>query len=1171
MRIAFLTPDLLGGNSQKTWKGVVAAARARGASSVCLVGGFLGDNHRHSFQANVLYDLVNEGSFHGVVIRGHLCSGMNYEEEMAFYRRFEPLPCVVIGRQAECTPHVLMDSYRGMRDAITHLIEAHGLRRIAFLRGPDLFDAEERYRAYRDVLADYGIAYDSELVTPVLHSWDSDLRVSIEQLFNHPQRRFDAIVTASDGLAQELFNELKIRNIRVPEEVAVVGFDNSGSLVMPRLTSVDAGFYEQGTRAVEMLFAQIAGEAVPQRVLLPTRLYIRQSCGCLDREVVRAAAEREFRLEPALSSGLSPQISLLSHLKGLLQSTHETWYVQLVQALIYQIEHSETDHFLRVLDSILRAAADRREDLDMWHNNLSILRAEVVGEYAAHWVEDLFQQARVLVSQMMVWAEAKKRKEAQKQTDLLYEISQTLVTTFDTTELMDMLSRELPRLDIPRAFISLYEQPDQPLNHLRLMMGYDENGRTDQSGVLYPTSRLLPEHLLPAERPYNLVVEPLYFQEQQQGLAIFETGPWEGSVYDVLRGQISSALKGAQLFLQNIQLYRDAKDAQKSAEEANRLKSRFLASVSHELRTPLNMLIGLSEALLEEPRDGRPPLPALYRQDLHRISTSAHHLDDLLRDVLDLAHSQVGRLKLVRKPADLRDVLAAVGELVEPIIIQNGLAWRLELPSTPVPVWIDVARIKQVLLNLIHNANKFTAEGEIALRVMPGNGEVTVAISDTGLGIPVEDQALIFDEFQTTQRATARGYGGMGLGLAICRRLVEMHNGRITVESPGTEGSGSTFYFTLPVMSHYPARTPAMDTPGKQSVLLVSEEHRYNLQLEEYLIREGFEIEVLQVNADVPGSLPIMMDVPPALIILDVEFGSPHRQELIQHIKAHPATYDVPILFYSLFQDSGSLFMLDHLAKPVDTGTLARALARYGIEGRHHQTTILVVDDDDGTREMNMQAVQSQLPGCNLIEASNGRTALELMRQQKPDLVLLDLMMPELDGFDVLIAMQEDERIRHIPTIILTAMSLTEEHMARISRGAATILSKGVFSVDETLAHIENVLARNRQLGSEAQRVVRKVMAYIHQHYAEPISRRDMAAYAGVSERHLDRCFRQDTSITPVDYLNRYRIRQAKILLAQGEKSLTEIALAVGFSSSSHFGRVFRREVGSSPSAYRSQ
>ena len=1140
---------------------------------MCLVGGFLGDNRRHSFQANVLYDLVRSSNFQGVVIRGHLCSGMGYDEEMAFYRRFEALPCVVIGRQVEGTPHLLMDSYRGMRDAISHLIEAHGFRRIAFLRGPDFFDAEERYRAYCDVLADNGIPYNPELVTPLLHAWDSDLSLSMEQLFNHPRRRFDAIVTASDGLAQGLFAELKDRNIRVPEEVAVVGFDNSGSLVMPRLTSVDAGFYEQGTRAVEMLFAQIAHQTVPQRVLLPTRLYIRQSCGCLDREVVRAAAEREFAFEPALSNVLPPQVSLLSHLKGLLQSTHETWYVQLVQALIYQIEHSDTDHFLRVLDSILRAAADRREDLDMWHNHLSTLRAEVVSGYDAHWAEDLFQQARVLVSQMMVWAEAKKRKEAQQQTDLLYEISQTLVTTFDTAELMDMLSRELPRLDIPRAFISLYEQPDQPLNHLRLMMAYDENGRSDHAGMLYPTSRLLPEQLLPAKRLYNLVVEPLYFQEQQQGLAIFEIGPWEGSIYDVLRGQISSALKGAQLFLQNIQLYRDAKDAQKSAEEANRLKSRFLASVSHELRTPLNMLIGLSEALLDEPRDGRPPLPALYRQDLHRISTSAHHLDDLLRDVLDLAHSQVGRLKLVRKPADLRDVLEAVGELVEPIIIQNGLAWRLELSNVPIPVWIDAARIKQVLLNLIHNATKFTAEGEIALRVIPGNGEVTVAISDTGLGIPVEDQELIFDEFHTTQRATARGYGGMGLGLAICRRLVEMHNGHITVDSPGTEGSGSTFYFTLPMMSHYPARTPAMDTPRKQAVLLVSEEHRYNLQLEDYLIREGFEIEVLQVNADVPGSLPIMLDVPPALIILDVELGSPHRQELIQHIKAHPATYDVPILFYSLFQeqDSGSLFILDHVAKPVDTRTLARALARYGIEGRHHQTTILVVDDDTATREMNMQAVQTQLPGCSLIEANNGRTALELMRQQKPDLVLLDLMMPELDGFDVLITMQEDERLRHIPTIILTAMSLTEEHMSRISRGAATILSKGVFSVDETLAHIENVLARNRHLGSEAQRVVRKVMAYIHQHYTEPISRHDMAAYAGVSERHLDRCFRQDTSITPVDYLNRYRIRQAKILLAQGEKSLTEIAMAVGFSSSSHFGRVFRREVGSSPSVYRSQ
>ncbi|MGE5776864.1 MAG: helix-turn-helix domain-containing protein, partial [Chloroflexota bacterium] len=195
--------------------------------------------------------------------------------------------------------------------------------------------------------------------------------------------------------------------------------------------------------------------------------------------------------------------------------------------------------------------------------------------------------------------------------------------------------------------------------------------------------------------------------------------------------------------------------------------------------------------------------------------------------------------------------------------------------------------------------------------------------------------------------------------------------------------------------------------------------------------------------------------------------------------------------------------------------------------------------------------------------------ALEKMQAQPPALVLLDLMMPEMDGMAVLHAMQSDKRLQGIPVIVLTAQRLSGEEMALMNQGVVAVLGKGLFTAAETLTHIERALARHKHLGSENQRLVRKAMAYLHENFAQPISREQLARYTGVSERHLNRCFLQETGTTPLTYLNRYRIQQARKLLAEGLLSVTEVMGEVGFSESSYFTRLFRREVGVSPGAYK--
>jgi CheY-like chemotaxis protein len=442
------------------------------------------------------------------------------------------------------------------------------------------------------------------------------------------------------------------------------------------------------------------------------------------------------------------------------------------------------------------------------------------------------------------------------------------------------------------------------------------------------------------------------------------------------------------------------------------------------------------------------------------------------------------------------------------------------------------------------------------------------------LGIAPGEHELIFNEFRQSERTAARGYGGLGLGLAICKRLVEMHGGQISVCSSGEEGQGSTFMVVLPTMDPHPQSSqPILPLSDVQRVLLLLKDSTNSELLKGILTGYGYHVVTNLVNEGSDWMTSLLFAMPDA-VIMDLEITSERGWEILKTLNENPSTQGLPVLFYAVSAggDCGSFLEMNYLTKPLSAETLSEVLVSQGLvnnpAGQGKNKSILVVDDEPEMLELHARILEAQSQGYKVLRAQNGRQAMTLIRQERPALVLLDLMMPEMDGFAVLDAMRDENLIPGIPVIVVTGQVLTAEDMARLNQRVTSVLEKGIYNKQETLAHITDALAHKRRPGSETQRIVLKAMAFIHAHYPEPISRSDVAAHIGLSERHLTRCFNTELGMTPITYLNRYRVRQAKLLLENGDKGITEIAVDVGFSSNAYFSRVFHDEVGLSPRDY---
>lgn len=1079
-------------------------------------------------------------------------------------------PIIFIG-SGEDGPTIAADNRGGIFDAMQHLFQ-HGHRNIAFIAGSQddmLGDTGERLEAYRLFCEVNLLDKDPRLVTYGQHIYSGGY-AAMQQILSSGVK-FSAVMASNDESALGAMEAISDAGLRVPDDIAVIGFDNrlEGAVQKPALSSVHVPLFDIGYRAVELLLQNIQENIpLPKSSTIETRLVIRHSCGCGSGKRLIGETNQTEALKPEdpdkQMSQLAEDIAkvIMNQAHSLTKDECSVLCRQLVDAYKFSLGSGDSTTFKNTLLEVLHRTEEGDDDTHLWQEAVSMLETGLSPgtEASVSLVKGLIDEARQVISAEMQQQHRRYMMRERWISSRLSLLTAELLTALEEAQIYDILAKHLPGMGIHTAMLALFEpDTDNPM-----VWSWGRNVvLPDQEKIRFLSRDFPPAEFFNEQQPFQLTLIPIVDQSGQLGFMIFDTEHLD--LYGAIVQQLGSAFN-------TVRLYRQATEGRQRAEEANRMKSRFLSTISHELRTPLNLIVGLSGVVLQEGEDGVSAIPESTQEDIKRIHAYAQHLGGLIGDVIDLATLDAGQFRLNKELVDLGDALQLVAESGRQLATDKGLSWRAEIPKTGPWVLADRTRLRQVVLNLVNNAIKFTSRGEVKLSLTSDERLVTLSVSDTGLGIPPEEQGAIFDAFRRSERSIAHGYPGLGLGLAICKTLVELQDGTLTLTSTGIEGEGATFYVTLPVaasLSEQSVQAGEIQQREKK-VLVLSAQRGNNDHLTALLNQQG--VKVQEALMGTPSSWQSNLDgAPPDLIILDVTVQSDLNWTTLKAIKDDPITRGIPILLYSSAESGESLMSLDYLTKPVELDELTRVLDQHWVSAASDSLarTILVVDDEPNTLELHARIVRSQSTTNRVFSASNGLEALQILQKEKVDLVLLDLQMPGMDGFGVLETMRDNEATREIPVIVITGKTLTEDDMKRLNQGVAVVLRKGLFSTDETIAHIESALEQKRSLSEDTQRLVRMAMAYIHTHYPEPISRQTIARHINISEDYLTFCFRQEMGTTPIKYLQRYRVNQSKILLKNSPKTITEIAMDVGFSDSGYFSRIFHRETGMSPDQFR--
>lgn len=801
--IALVTSTIEDEYENSIMRGVQTVLQPAGVHLLCLVSGGLNIPYQPNAHGNILHRLLQPSLVDALILSGTLRHSTNPEGLKQFWQQLPPVPMVGIALDELDIPYLMAEGYQGMYTAVQHLIVRHKRRALLFLRGPvGQKEAEERFRAYQDALRDQGILYNPTLVIQGDYSFPSGQQAMAAFLMTgHP---FDAVVCANDTMALAVMQVLRKQGFRLPQDVSIVGFDDAegGRYEGLPLTTVRQSGYEQGQQAARLALALLAGESVPAYTPARTRLVLRRSCGCGERDMaesISTGGKRPYVNAPFTAQQTTITNALADALGHFPQDKAQAWANLLFAGLLAEVE-GESGLFLSNLNQVLAQASDFEGDVTIWNQTLSVLR-----EWSMPWIDaallrDLWPLARQQVGESMERIQAARRIATERRAMRLRLFSDELIGCLTLPDMLAVTNRRLPDLGMRLAFIVLHEQTEEPMTWARLVLAFTENGRIPlpSEGLRFWAPRLLPAHLSPFTSAQTVIVEALYTQEIQLGFAIFAVDPSESRVCDGLRTLLSSSLRTLLLIETQKRMSDDIMTREKAKREREALireleaknaeLERFTYTVSHDLKSPLVTIRGFLGMLERDIHGGD---MAKVTHDIAHIRQAANVMQELLQDLLNL--SRIGRLQNAPAWANFADLVQEAMRRVAGQIAEHNVTVQVA-PDLPM-VHGDLPRLLEVLQNLLDNGIKFMGtqpQPRIEVGVRQEGFQQVFFVRDNGLGVEEAYHEKIFGLFERLNTHIE----GTGIGLALVKRIVELHNGRIWVESPGL-GQGSTFCFTL--------------------------------------------------------------------------------------------------------------------------------------------------------------------------------------------------------------------------------------------------------------------------------------------------------------------------------------------------------------------------------------
>jgi len=813
-RIAFIIDSIDSIWVQNVWPPFARFARKVKEDLFIFPGGHLSSRSDLDNLRNRIYSLVNGKNVDGVILYSTCIKSKDTTEDEfnKFCSGLEPLPIVSMNYKIPGHPSVLSDCYTGTKELTAHCIKNHDAKRIAFLCGPASHrDALERLRGYKDALSEAGLSsgMDNFLITDPF-AW-GDGRGAAAQLFEERKLRpgydFDTIIGANDDMTIDAVDYFSSRGFYVPRDYHALGFDNSLKTLFSEcpLSTVKSSYKEMSNEAFRVLIDYIGKKDSLdlfsiEDVILPTRLVIRNSCGCGSSHYQLAEEGHTDNFcepdEETMITRINEHLELdEKEIKIFVTPVIRSWFGLPRQENQKSINLSaETIFFHRFEKAVARFFSTGRESGLL----LRLLQDLVDSGLVSAPLYRKFEPA-VLKIIIKIWgrssihAQYKRRRQDVALNSLRFE----LLKTRDRDSMVKSLANHLPEIGIETAGIALYVDGKTSL----WVGSYSPGGISPIKEQSFPADIFVPESLKHQFSHGVFMIQPLFIEEHALGYFVHTVSAANGSIYEELRSTISYALKGIFQFeevvkaqekvVEGIEQNRILSLQKEAAQAASEAKTQFLANVSHEIRTPMNAVLGMAELLLSENLNNR---QRHYAED---IKTSAMSLLNIINEILDLSKIQSGRMGLSPVHYNFISLVDNIGSMMHFLIKNKNVAFDIDMQGDiPRYLYGDNARLRQILLNILSNAAKFTEKGYVRLTVSVSGKDICFTVTDTGMGIREEDIADLFDAFKQADTVMNRDYKGTGLGLTITKALVEMMNGKIEVES--VLGQGTTVYVIIP-------------------------------------------------------------------------------------------------------------------------------------------------------------------------------------------------------------------------------------------------------------------------------------------------------------------------------------------------------------------------------------